>query len=180
MRVIYLAAAALVLLGGCSSGSDNGADTDGDGEITRAEMAIEVSDASTASLQPGMWEQTIEFTEMNMPGMPQNMQEMMRGQMGSMTMRHCLTAEDVARPDADFFGGEGQENCSYEEFDMSGDRMKVRMTCEGGEGSMVHIGMDGAMHGDNYTLNIDNRVSGMPGGDMTMKGTFTARRIGEC
>ncbi len=181
MRTSISATATLALLAGCSSGSDSSADADGDGEITQAEMVSEMESAGEMAMQPGMWEQTIEFTEIDMPGIPENMQDMMRSQMGaSMTMQHCLSAEDVSRPDPDFFGGEGQENCTYEDFDMSQDSMRMRMTCDGGEGTMVHMNMNGAMHGDSFTMDIDNRVSGVPSGDMTMKGTVTGRRIGEC
>jgi hypothetical protein len=40
--------------------------------------------------------------------------------------------------------------------------------------------MTGEFGAEAYTLNIDNKMTGGPQGDMSMKGIMSARRIGEC
>ncbi len=178
MRTIIAASACLALLAACS---DGGADTDGDGEITQEEMVAEAASGGDVKLRPGQWEHTVEFTELDMPGVPANMQDMVKQQMGSgITTTTCMTEEEANRPSADFFGGEGNDDCTYEEFDRSGNKMTLRMTCDAGQGGTAKVAMDGEFAADSFTLTMDNKVTGTQAGDVTMKGTVTGKRIGDC
>ncbi|WP_394728552.1 DUF3617 domain-containing protein [Altererythrobacter sp. GH1-8] len=183
MKRFAALALATGLLAAC--GSDNGtADADGDGVISADEMRDEMADGSNGKMRPGQWEQTMTITEFDVPGMPEEMKGMMSGQLGqTITMSHCLTEDEAAKTDADFFAGEGQENCEFQEFDRSGNRMTLRMTCSTPEGGTAKIAMDGEFSEDSYSLTMDNQVtgiSGMPGGEMKMKGQMSAKRIGDC
>lgn len=179
MRRVIFAAAAMSLLAAC--GDSGGADADGDGNITAEEAAAEAASGGQVAMRPGRWEQTMQFTEINMPGMPAGMADMIKGQMGQgMTVTHCLTEEDVQEPTPEMFSGEGQDNCRFEEFDRSGNNMRMRMTCDSEGGGKVNIAMDGEYGAEAYRMDMDMNSTGGPQGDMAMKGAITARRIGEC
>ena len=179
MKHVIFACAAAALVAGCSdSGS---ADADGDGTITQEEVAAEMAEGPAVAMRAGKWEQTVEFTELDLPGVPEGMQDMVKGQVGSgVTVNNCLTEEEANRPKPDFFGSENQQNCTYQEFDRSGNRMTLRMTCDAGQGGTATIAMQGQFAADSFELDIDNTVSGTPMGDMSMKGTVSGRRVGDC
>lgn len=177
-RMIF-AAAAMALLAGC--GDSGGADADGDGNITAQEAAAEAASGGQVAMRPGRWEQKMELTEIDMPGMPAGMADMIKGQMGQgMTVTHCLTEEDVQEPTPEMFSGEGQDNCKFEEFDRSGNNMRMRMSCDSEGGGKVNIAMDGEYGAEAYRLDMDMNSTGGAQGDMNMKGAITARRIGDC
>tara|TARA_B100000678_G_scaffold287671_2_gene294680 strand:- start:342 stop:905 length:564 start_codon:yes stop_codon:yes gene_type:complete len=178
VRTIIAASACLALLAACS---DGGADTDGDGNITKEEVAAEAASGGEVKIQPGQWENTIEFTEFDIPGVPENMKDMIAGQLGkSITTKSCITQEEADKPNAGFFGGEKNDNCTYQEFDRSGDKLKLRMTCKTDDGGTAKVAMDGAFAKDKFTLTMDQKISGTPAGDVSMKGTVTGKRIGDC
>ncbi|KPM18430.1 DUF3617 domain-containing protein [Citromicrobium bathyomarinum] len=183
MRTILAASACLALLAACSDGaSDNADKADADGKLTSEEMASEVAAAGDEiTMRPGQWENTIEFTEFDIPGVPEKMKDFMTKQMGSaMTTTSCLTQEEADRPNAGFFGGEKNDNCTYDKFDHAGGNLTLRMTCATDEGGTAKIAMDGKFGDESFTLTMDNRISGTRAGDVTMKGTVTGKRIGDC
>ncbi|GAB5350086.1 DUF3617 domain-containing protein [Alteriqipengyuania sp. 357] len=178
MRTIIAASACLALLSACS---DGGADSNGDGEITGEETAAEAASGGEMKMRAGQWENTIEFTELDMPGVPASVKEMIAGQMGqSITTTSCITQEEADQPDAGFFGGDKKDNCTYDEFDRSGDSLTLRMTCAGDNGGTAKIAMDGAFDEDNFTLTMDSTITGTETGEVTMKGKVTGTRIGDC
>tara|TARA_E500000305_G_scaffold103455_1_gene98975 strand:- start:736 stop:1032 length:297 start_codon:yes stop_codon:yes gene_type:complete len=79
-----------------------------------------------------------------------------------------------------FFGGEKNNDCTYDKFDRSGDTMEMAMTCKAGNGGVTRIEMTGKFGEDEYSMEMNNTVSGTPMGDMVMKGKMTARRLGDC
>ncbi|MEL7738349.1 DUF3617 domain-containing protein [Citromicrobium bathyomarinum] len=185
MRTLLAASACLALLAACSDGASDtpgSADANGDGDISSEEVAAEVASAGDAiTMRPGQWENTIEFTEFDIPGVPANVKDMMAKQMGSsVTTKSCLTQEDADRPNADFFGGDKNENCTYDTFDHSGGKLTLRMTCKTDDGGTAKIAMDGAFADESFTLTMDHRISGTQTGDVTMKGRITGKRIGDC
>jgi len=178
MRIIIAATACLALLAACS---DGGADADGDGEITGDEVAAEAASGGEVKLRAGKWENTIEFTEFDVPGMPAGMKDMLAEQMGSaITSTSCITQEEADKPNAGFFGGEKNDNCTYEEFDRTGSKMTLRMTCATDNGGTAKVAMDGEFAEESFSLTMDNTVTGTQAGEVTMKGTVTGKRIGDC
>jgi len=174
-----VALSATLSLSAC--GDSGSADTDGDGEITQAEVVAEMADGPSVQMRPGQWEQTFEFTSAEMPGLPEQAQQMMKDRMGSsFSTKTCLTEQDVEKPDADFFSGQSEDNCTYDKFDRSGNAIEMQLTCETGGGGVATMIMNGEFGEDEYSMVIDNTVSGTPMGDMVMKGKMTARRIGDC
>ncbi|WP_375290261.1 DUF3617 domain-containing protein [Qipengyuania sp.] len=170
---------ATAILAGC--GDSNGADTNDDGEITSEEMAKEAVSGGDITMRAGRWEHRVQFTEMDIPGVPDDMRDMMRSRMeNAITSEQCLTEEEASRPSPEFFGSEDQKDCRYDEFDRSGNRMTLRMTCQAGEGGTVNVAMDGDFGEESFSLDFDNEVTGNPMGRIIIKGSVSGKRIGDC
>ena len=182
MRIIIAATASLALLTACSDGgaeADAGADEDV--AIAEEDAVVDAAADDAVQLRAGQWENTIEFTEFDVPGVPQSMKDMLTKQMGrSITTKACITQDQAEKPDAGFFGGEKNENCTYDTFDRTGNNLSLRMTCDAGNGGTARFSMDGEYDADSFILRMDNVISGTEAGDVTMKGTITGKRIGEC
>jgi hypothetical protein len=179
MRRLAFAAVAIPLALAACSGGD--ADSDGDGAITGDEMAREMAQGPNISMEPGEWEQSVSFTELDMPGAPEAMKDMMRQSMSAkVTSTTCLTADQVDNPGAEFFAGKGQGSCSYDEFDRSGSHIKLSMTCADEGGTKNVIAMEGDFTPTAYTFDIDTTLQGGEAGSMAMKGKVSAKRLGEC
>ena len=177
MRIIIAASACIALLSACSDGA-----SDAEEAMVGDEAASGAATSGDAvRLRAGEWENTIEFTEFDVPGVPAAMKDVIAGQLGqSITTTSCITQDEADRPDASFFGGEENENCTYEEYDRSGDSLTLRMTCASDGGGAAKIAMDGTFGEESFTLTMDNTVTGTQTGDVTMKGTVTGRRVGDC
>ena len=95
MHRIVIAAAASFTLAACGGGAS--ADADGDGEITMAEAAAKTEDMVRP--QPGKYRATVEFVDVEMPGAPQQVQDMMRSMFdrGPQTHEYCLTTEEAEK-----------------------------------------------------------------------------------
>lgn len=178
MKRILLIGAASLALAACSSGD---ADKDGDGNVSAEEASAEMSSGGNMNLIPGEYEMTVSFSEIEAPGIPAEAAGMMKAQMAKgMIVKNCVTQEQIENPGADMFGGQGDDTCKVDSLDRSGDSMKLQMTCNP-QGDMKMISnMDGSFAEDSYTMNIEQQMTGMPTGDMTLKGKIDARRIGDC
>ncbi|NCP19901.1 MAG: DUF3617 domain-containing protein [Erythrobacter sp.] len=174
-----LLASGALLLAGC--GDSGTADADGDGAVTSQDSSAGAASGEGVTLRAGEWENTIEFTEFDIPGVPAGMKDMIAREMGqSFTTTSCITQDEADRPNADFFGGEKNDNCTYDEYDRSGGNLKLRMTCTTGEGGTAKIAMDGEFDEDRFALTMDNTIAGTQAGDVSMKGTVTGKRVGDC
>jgi len=176
-RIAGLAVLAMATAG-CSGG---GADADGDGTITTDEVIAEMAEGPSVKMRPGMWETKMEYTELDLPGVPEDMKEMVMRRMGSgVISSQCLDEEDIEEPEAEFFGAQQPDGCEYVRFDRSGNRLQIEMTCDMGGAGVNTTKLDGQFGVDTYTLTIDGNVSGGPGGEVNMKGTISGKRIGDC
>ena len=131
MRIIIAATAGLALLTACSDGgAEADAGADGDVAVAEEDAVVDAAADDAVQLRAGQWENTIEFTEFDVPGVPQSMKDMLARQMGqSITTKACITQDQAEKPDAGFFGGEKNENCTYDTFDRTGNNLSLRMTC---------------------------------------------------
>ena len=166
--------APLALAVACSS---NGADTDGDGEISGEEAAAEMEGAA-ANITPGQWEATVQLTEFDMPDMPEEMRGMMQEQMGqARTSTSCITPEEAAAPEANMFGED--DDCTYSEFDMSGGTILIAGSCqsEGMPGAMT-MRMEGSYTPTTYDMTMNMTMDSGPMGPMTMAGEVSGRFLG--
>ena len=137
------------------------------------------SGAPGVKMQPGEWETTVETVKVEAPNMPKEVIGMIGGQQ-KMTMRSCVTPEQAAEPSGDLFRGKKDGNCTYQNFSVSGGKVKGTMTCSGGDmpGS-VSLEMDGQYGGDSYDVSQKMTTTGQ-GMSMKIETHVTGRRIGDC
>lgn len=175
-KILVLGAVALLL----SACSDKGADSDGDGKVSQAEAQKELAQGGSMAMKPGMWEVKIKFDSLDAPGMPTQVKDQMTKAMNEMSVKSCLTKEQAENPGADFFGGDVGSNCSFQQLNRSGNNMTVQMTCKPDGGVTIASKMEGSFAAETYSMKMEQKTSGTPMGDMTMKGRIEGKRIGDC
>lgn len=178
MRKFLIAGAAALVITSCS---DKGADADGDGKVSNEEAKAEMSDGGSMAMKPGQWEVKIAFDKVEAPGMPAEMADKMKVQMGKgMTEKSCMTKEQAETPGGDFFGAPPEANCTFDTLDRSGNSMKVAMTCKPAGNLVVKSKMDGTFAAETYSMNIEQSTEGMPMGAIKMTGKIEGKRVGDC
>lgn len=177
MKKLLISAAAISLLAGCA---DKGADNDGDGKITAAEVAEEMNEVT---LEPGEWENTVEIVDVKIEGLPEGtpagIMDSMKGKVT--TTKSCITEEEAEKPGAQFFAAQEKNNCEVKKFDMSGGAVSSEMSCSnmgGAPGSMT-MAMDGQYGPSSYdmTMNMNGGAAGMK---MNISAKSSGKRIGDC
>ena len=94
-RLAFAAFAIPFALAACSGD----ADSDADGTITEDEMAREMGQGPNIAMEPGQWEQSVSFTDVEMPGAPDALKDMVRQSMtATVTSASCLAADEVESP----------------------------------------------------------------------------------
>jgi len=136
------------------------------------------SAVAQASLRPGRWESTMKLDKLDIAGLPPQAKDAMAKQMGTTSFSHCLTPEQAARPNADFFQ-KGASGCTYDHFTMAGGAIDAEMNCKPGSGP-THLKMQGSYGPENYNLSVNSKAEMQAGMAMDMALTITSRRVGEC
>ncbi|NNC72561.1 MAG: DUF3617 domain-containing protein [Sphingomonadaceae bacterium] len=157
MKKLMIAAAPLALLGACSGGD--------------------------VALQPGEWEMTTSITDIEAPGAPEQMVEMMRTQLGQAdTDTNCLTDADSEDPLAGMLeDGDFGDECDWGDSSFAGGVINVNGTCAapGGQGN-AEISFEGTYTATSMDAEIEVAMTDGPMGDITMSGTMNGERTGEC
>jgi hypothetical protein len=181
MRLIHSAPlAAAILLAAC--GGD--ADTDGDGAISSDEVAAEA--AGAIQPQPGLYRTSFELLELDIPGMPEEMQQQMQAQMGTVAggaggLTYCLTPEDAAANGAEEMAKNmAASDCTVARFDVSGGTISTEMQCKDSSGGTSKVTMDGQMSATGSTMTMTNDIAMPDGSRMQTKARVTAERTGDC
>ncbi|MEM7688896.1 MAG: DUF3617 domain-containing protein [Pseudomonadota bacterium] len=182
MKYILTPALAAFALTACGGGVVD-ADADGDGNITSEEMAEAVA-ASGDEIrpEPGKYSTTMDILEIDMPGAPEGMKDMMKSAMGQ-SIEYCVTPEMAEKGYADSIK-EGQNgDCTVSTFTLDGGDLDMAMTCktgEGGAGSEMNMALNGAVTptSSDMTMTMDGEVPEL--GAMSMKVAYKQNRIGDC
>ena len=126
----------------------------------------------------GRWESSLKIEKLEFPDMPPEAQAMMAQQMNKVqTSYTCLTPEEAAKPDAEFF--QQSNDCTYDKFSMADGKVDAKMTCKH-DGGVQQINMSGTYGEESYTMSMssDGKVgNGMP---MAMAMSVSSRRVGDC
>jgi len=127
-------------------------------------LAATAGAAHAQTMRPGLWEIT---SQTQMPGMP-------AGAMPAQTMKHCVTPEAAAKPEATA-PGPATDECMLVSSGTSGNAYRYEMLCKDG----TRMKGEQTWKGDSYT---GKTVMEMKDGDeaMTMTVTQSAKRIGDC
>jgi len=182
MKSRFMSAAALssaLVLSACGGGTTD-ADTDGDGEVSGAEMEAAMESVSgQIKPNPGKYRATMELIEVDMPGAPAQVQEMM-GSMMNQTSEFCLTPEQAEAGFEESLSEGQQEGCKVSKFQHSGSNVDMAMSCEGSDMGNIEMTMTGevAPERSDMQMTMNGNVPGM--GDMSMKMNFAQERIGDC
>lgn len=155
---------------------------DGSEEQKGGNMSVEqvADEMSKMKMDPGQWEATNEILSATAPGLPPEALRSMVGQKN--VVSNCLTPEQAAKPSASFLAGQKGSQCTYKDFSLDDGKMSGQISCTGGQmpGTMV-MQMDGKYSPRDYSMNMEMKAEGMPGGaTMTIKAKTTARRTGDC
>lgn len=180
MRMMMAAVAVsmtAVALGGC--------DTQNKGPQTEEEVRAEL--ASAERMQPGEYASNVEIARFDVPGMPEEQQTMIRGLMtgaAQVQRSYCLTEAQAARGSEDMFRemAQGDSNCRFEDFNVSGQNVTGRMICGGQGGANATMNLTGTMAGDSSTMTMVMEISdpSLPQGRAEMEMRATSRRTGDC
>lgn len=156
---------ALVALAGCDKTENTPAAGSADASATATQAVKE----TRAQMRPGEWEMTTEMLEMNIPGMPVGA---MPAQMkNTSTFKTCMKND---KPDASFFQGNKNGNCTYKDFSMEGGHVKGTATCDN-EGQKMTMTMDGQYGAESYDMTM-----AMKSEQMSMKMHTAGHRTGDC
>jgi hypothetical protein len=178
LRVATGATIALLILSSCS---DNSADSDGDGTVNNAERAAEMDYDAFIPMKAGLWETKFTFSEIDVPtlGKAQKQQIMDEVAKGA-SSKSCLSEAEAKKPGADFFGGNGAEKCVYKSFDVSGQNVKMTLTC-GMEGmGSVDMQLAGVMGETDFNYDTEVAIRLPMVGKVKMKGNATGKHAGKC
>lgn len=153
MKKTVFAIAPLALAAACSGGSD--------------------------SIEPGEWTLTMQMTEVTAANAPAGALEAMQSQ-PAQTQTQCITPAQAANPDGGLFAPQSNEDCENMDFSMSGGTISLDATCQVPGAGAMEMTMDGTY--DRTTLNADLQMvmAQTPMGEMTMSGTMTGERTGDC
>ncbi len=171
------AALAALLVISCSS-QDKAAN--GSAETNAGAPAVQAAAAGPAAtaiaFEPGQWEITVEILRASMPNMPAGATPPPQP---PIIVRHCLTPEQAARPNANFLTGSSDTaGCTSENLTMRGGRLQGVVQCNS-EGNTMRSTLDGQFTPTSYAL--DTQVHTVSAGmTMDLATRTSARRTGDC
>jgi hypothetical protein len=171
-------AIALLTLVSCS---DNSADKDGNGIVDSEERAAEMNYDAFIPMKAGMWETKFVFTDINVPTLGKAQKQQVMDEIAkSASNRSCLSEAEAKKPGADFFGGDGAEKCIYKAFDVSGQNVRMKLSCGMDGMGSVDMALAGVMGETefNYESEVDIRLPMI--GKVKMKGNALGKHIGAC
>jgi hypothetical protein len=173
-KATIIATLAAMLLAGCS-GSGN-ADADGDGKVSLSEAAKK-AEAEGLRPEPGYYKATMTITGMDIPGMPPGMKG--HGAGLTTTSEYCLTAEEVDKGFEEMMKRGQNGECSYESFNLKGDRMDAVMVCKTPQGT-ARMTMEGTVSPTSSDFTASTAMPVPELGEGTMSFSARHERIGDC
>lgn len=169
---------ALLELTACA---DNSADRDGNGIIDSEERAAEMDYDAFIPMKAGLWETKFVFDDINVPTLSKGQKQQIMDEVAkSASSKSCLTEAEAKKPGADFFGGDGAEKCLYKAFDVSGQNVRMKLSCGMDGMGSVDMELAGVMGETdfNYDTNVDVRLPMI--GKVAMQGKASGNYIGAC
>lgn len=159
----------------CGGGTVD-ADSDGDGNVTAAEVSEVVSDLRP---DPGKYSVDMNLVKVDIPGAPQQMLDAM-GSMMNNSFEYCLTPEEANKGfEESLTEGQG-DNCKIEKFELTGNDVDMAMSCSGeGQGNM-QMTMNGTVSSTRSEIAVVTSGTLPQLGDANMEMTMVQERIGDC
>jgi uncharacterized protein DUF3617 len=160
--------ALIALLAGC-----------GEPEADKIEANAVAQQLGAVEVRPGLWQVDTSIESASQPGLPVAMADRMKGPRP--VVRHCITPEQAARPNASFLARRQAGTCTDRSFEMRGGRIAGAMTCRSPDGAASEVRMAGSYSPERYDLRLEMQTPGIgPGTTITIVSRQTGRRVGEC
>ncbi|MGL5838671.1 MAG: DUF3617 domain-containing protein [Sphingorhabdus sp.] len=174
---ILAATGLAITTGGCG----DSADTNGDGSVSRAERAQEMQRDGYLAMQPGRWRMDFQFTDIDVPRLGAKEKNSIKTELAKGASGYsCLSAAEAAKPGPDFFGGQGAEDCTYQNFDIAGNRARMALSCGMGDIGKAKMDLDGTVGDTDFNFDTDLVLQVPMAGKITLKGTMTGKHEGAC
>jgi hypothetical protein len=138
--------------------------------LSTEEIADELSGMR---IEPGLWELTSEVLDVRAPDLPLELRNRMIGP--RRRLRHCITAEQAARPSANFLAARADSACAYRQFSVRDGIVEGAMTCPDATARMR--GRYGPQAYD-MRMEMESPMSG--GATMTLQVRARGRRVSAC
>ena len=138
------------------------------------------------ALQPGQWETTMQFTNIEVPGVPEAQVAQMREMMSRPQVRtECMTPAQAANPTRNMMNPGGAAGaCQFPQSTFSGGTINVQGSCNAGARGSLNMSMTGTYTPTTMNAQVSSTVrppAGTPGPqEVRMSGTLSARRTGDC
>lgn len=166
MRKFLMLATTALALAACSAAEDK---------------ANEKQTIDAITVKPGLWETKITFKTIEVKGLPEAAKTQMMAAMGNgITVKNCVTKEQSDKLGAEFFGSPNSSNCAINTMDASGKRMRVTLTCKPDGKAVIESSMSGTFAADSYSMELQQKTSGTPIGDLLTTGKIDGKRLGDC
>lgn len=173
MRNFLVLAPIALALTACSGGDDTASES--------AAVATPAKSMPAFTVKPGLWEIKVTFKSIEAKGLPEAAKKQMMAAMGNgITVKNCVTKEQSEKPGAEFFGSPNSSNCAINAMDVSGGQMSVKLTCKPDGKAVIESSMDGTFADESYSMNIEQKTSGTPMGDLITAGKIDGKRLGDC
>ena len=141
---------------------------------------------SAVSLQPGMWETTIQFTSIDVPGAPPAELAAMRAMMGRPQVHsECMTPAEAANPAQRMMNPSSNGNaCQFSDSTFAAGTIRVHGSCQAPGRGTSQTSMEGSYTATTMQATLSSEMhppAGTPGPQQVrMTGTLSARRTGDC
>ena len=169
---------ACVMLASCS---DNSADKDNNGVVDSEERAAEMDYDAFIPMKAGLWETKFVFTDIDVPTLGKSQKQQIMDEVAkSASNRSCLSEADAKKPGADFFGGDGAEKCVYKGFDVSGQNVRMKLSCGMDGMGSVDMELAGVMGETEFNYESEVAVRLPIIGKVKMTGNAIGKHVGAC
>ena len=169
---------ALLTLASCS---DNSADKDGNGVVDSEERAAEMDYDAFIPMKAGLWETKFVFTDINVPTLGKSEKQQIMDEVAKgASNRSCLSEAEAKKPGADFFGGDGAEKCVYKAFDVSGQNVKMKLSCGMDGMGSVDMELAGVMGENEFNYESEVAIRLPMIGKVKMTGNAIGKHVGAC
>jgi Protein of unknown function (DUF3617) len=172
---------ALLALTFCVAACSGGGDQSSDAADKTGDVAATQKSSPAFTVKPGLWETKVTFATVDAKGLPEAAKRQMIAAMGKgVTVKNCVTKEQSEKPGAEFFGSPNSSNCSIDKMDAADGKMALTLTCKPDAKAVISSSMTGEFSDDSYSMNVQQKTSGTPMGDLITTGKIDGKRLGDC
>ena len=165
----------------CLTACNNAADKDGGAETDRNARAGQIPSNVVLPLQPGLWQRTVEFGQIKVPGLSEKKKRGILARMSKAASQQiCLTPKQAPRPPADFFGGGTKGACKYRSFSAQENGVKMLLSCDMDGMAVAEMDIGGHIDAAQFDFDVATELRLPMAGKVQLTGTSQGRFMGAC